>query len=516
MRKFLSVVCILLFSVVAMADQYTDMTTEVGPVAPQATDAIWDILLQFNAETGATNLVLGAAQAGGYFWTTGAGPSSAVTTDNKYYRKTLAGVPIDSFPQPANSGWGWRDLAYDGTYLYAGCEAAQILAFNPTNGALVPTMNINKPTGAAIVRALGYDSDNDRFWTGNFSSAIICFDRSGAVIWTGSLGLTGVYGMAYDNLSPGGPFLWVYDQSGSPATTMKKVGGIGSTPPVPAVVGTFQLPNPPGLTGSTAGGCEGTTAWGTYPFSMVCLDQGTPNDQVLVYEILGGAPPDLQVTLTPINPPIVVPAGGGSFSFNAAVVNNGPSQTNFTVWARIKYPDGTYTGPTLGPVAINPPVGTTVQRLRNQNIPSTYPPGAYTYLGYANLSFAYPAIDSSSFPFTKSAVAGNGPMVWDATCSGEAFPGEVVATPSTHSVLNNYPNPFNPSTSIRFTLGTSGDVQLAVYDVNGRQVANLVNGYRAAGSHEVSFDGSNLASGVYVYTLSANGLTSTAKMVLMK
>jgi hypothetical protein len=104
----------------------------------------------------------------------------------------------------------------------------------------------------------------------------------------------------------------------------------------------------------------------------------------------------------------------------------------------------------------------------------------------------------------------------DATCSGELFPGEVVATPTTSAIMSNYPNPFNPSTTIRFTLGDAANVNLTVYDVNGSQVANLVNGYRQAGAHSVTFDGSNLASGVYMYKLTANGQTSIAKMVLMK
>jgi len=80
----------------------------------------------------------------------------------------------------------------------------------------------------------------------------------------------------------------------------------------------------------------------------------------------------------------------------------------------------------------------------------------------------------------------------------------------------NYPNPFNPSTQIRFALRASGLARLTVYDVLGREVAVLVNGTLAAGAHSVTFDASNLTSGVYMYKLEAGGMTQTKRMTLVK
>lgn len=80
----------------------------------------------------------------------------------------------------------------------------------------------------------------------------------------------------------------------------------------------------------------------------------------------------------------------------------------------------------------------------------------------------------------------------------------------------NYPNPFNPSTQIRFTLQSSDVTRLTVYDVVGREVAVLVNGVMSAGSHSVTFDASNLSSGVYVYKLEAGGHVMTKRMTLVK
>ncbi|MCF7797473.1 MAG: T9SS type A sorting domain-containing protein [Lentisphaeria bacterium] len=80
----------------------------------------------------------------------------------------------------------------------------------------------------------------------------------------------------------------------------------------------------------------------------------------------------------------------------------------------------------------------------------------------------------------------------------------------------NYPNPFNPTTTLAFDLPVNGQVQLAVYDLMGREVANLVNGYMTAGHHEVRFDASNLASGMYFYKMNAGSYSAVRKMMLMK
>ncbi len=86
-------------------------------------------------------------------------------------------------------------------------------------------------------------------------------------------------------------------------------------------------------------------------------------------------------------------------------------------------------------------------------------------------------------------------------------------------VLNqNYPNPFNPSTVIRYRVGTQdfASVRLAVYDLLGREIVVLVNGPKAAGTHSVEFDASELSSGVYMYELVADGTRITRLMTLVK
>lgn len=89
--------------------------------------------------------------------------------------------------------------------------------------------------------------------------------------------------------------------------------------------------------------------------------------------------------------------------------------------------------------------------------------------------------------------------------------------PDRFTLHQNYPNPFNPSTSIRFALPSKANVTLKIYDITGKVVATLINNeVVTAGLNEVNFDASNLASGLYFYSLQAGDFRETKKMVLMK
>ena len=89
-------------------------------------------------------------------------------------------------------------------------------------------------------------------------------------------------------------------------------------------------------------------------------------------------------------------------------------------------------------------------------------------------------------------------------------------TPMEIKLEQIYPNPFNPTTTINFSIVNSGNVNLNVYNFSGQLVNSLVSGQMSAGSHTVNFDASNLSAGVYYYTLEANSMTMTNKMVLVK
>ena len=88
--------------------------------------------------------------------------------------------------------------------------------------------------------------------------------------------------------------------------------------------------------------------------------------------------------------------------------------------------------------------------------------------------------------------------------------------PNKFELSQNYPNPFNPSTIIKYGIPKSTLVKLTIYDETGREVVLLVNEVKQAGNYEISFDGGNFSSGLYLYTLETNDFRQTRKMILMK
>jgi len=233
---------------------------------------------------------------------------------------------------------------------------------------------------------------------------------------------------------------------------------------------------------------------------------------------------NLDITLTPVNPPIQIPSGGGSFNYNITLHNNGTSPATFDVWIMQRLPDGTWQGPMLGPVNILLSAGGTINRTRTQNVPARAQAGIYNYVGYVGV-YSNVKLDSSYFTYTKLAGSDGGPLVnnwenwgqsFDPWLSGVSGQTGVSELPDAYALHPAYPNPFNPTVTLAYDLPQAGHVRLAVYDVQGRLVASLVDGMREAGRHEAVFDGSGFASGIYVYRLTAGDYVSTGKMVLMK
>jgi hypothetical protein len=88
--------------------------------------------------------------------------------------------------------------------------------------------------------------------------------------------------------------------------------------------------------------------------------------------------------------------------------------------------------------------------------------------------------------------------------------------PTEFSLAQNYPNPFNPSTTITFSIPNEQLVSLKVFNSLGEEVANLVNENKPIGNYSVSFDASELPSGVYFYKISAGNFVETKKMILLR
>ncbi|MEJ2196145.1 MAG: S8 family serine peptidase, partial [Ignavibacteriaceae bacterium] len=88
--------------------------------------------------------------------------------------------------------------------------------------------------------------------------------------------------------------------------------------------------------------------------------------------------------------------------------------------------------------------------------------------------------------------------------------------PKEYSLSNNYPNPFNPTTIIEYSIKQDGLVSLKVYDVLGNEIVSLVNKNQVAGNYSIQFDASNLPSGIYIYRLTSGSFTSSKKLILLK
>jgi hypothetical protein len=146
----------------------------------------------------------GAEFDGTYFYSTR-------WASNLLHQYDLSGNLVQEFSIPGVSGL--RDLAYDGTYFYGGAAANTIYIMDFVSQTLIGT--IASPEG---VRSIAYNEDLDAFYVANWTTDIFLVDRNGNTLSTipaATHGLTSMYGTAYDNLSDGGPYLWVFHQGAS-------------------------------------------------------------------------------------------------------------------------------------------------------------------------------------------------------------------------------------------------------------------------------------------------------------
>jgi hypothetical protein len=216
----------------------------------------------------------------------------------------------------------------------------------------------------------------------------------------------------------------------------------------------------------------------------------------------------LTVSLTPHNPPIQIPATGGSFTTDVNLNNGTTAPATIDAWIYARMPNGV-PYPILVRHNVTLPAGASVNRVLTQNVPGAAPPGTYYYVGNAGTYPSTPAA-ADSFPFTKlSTDQGAGVFDW------QTWGWEEAAMPQDLS-LRAHPNPFNPSTAIRYQLAANSHVTLRVYDTAGREVRTLVEGWRAAGTHEATFEAGDLASGLYLVRLEAGAEISTGKLMFVK
>lgn len=226
--------------------------------------------------------------------------------------------------------------------------------------------------------------------------------------------------------------------------------------------------------------------------------------------------PSLSVTLTPTVTPIVIPPGGGTFNFDLDITNSGGSVANFDAWIEADLPGGSTYGPILLRPGINLPPGITLSRNMNQSVPGSAPAGDYTYrLNAGEYPSSVYAFDE--FPFSKTGSDQNGSIEgWTITGWDETSETTVSLIPDRYYLAQNSPNPFNPLTSISFGLPNAAEVELRVFNLLGREVAELQAGFMQAGHHKITFDAGGLSSGIYFYMIKTPDFSQVKKMLLVK
>ena len=223
-------------------------------------------------------------------------------------------------------------------------------------------------------------------------------------------------------------------------------------------------------------------------------------------------PMNVTITLSPDSLPIVIPPGGGSFSFGIEIVNNETAPVTFRAWTDVRLPSGVVSDPiidrniTLGS-------GVSIIRALSQSVPPRAPAGNYQYNGCVG-SVSGSFWNSSSFPFSKSGDGVSGSGGW--TISGWGSEAAWEGLPIEFSLKQNYPNPFNPTTTIDFYLPESDNVSLKVFNVLGKEIQQVASGRLSAGYHSVEFNAESLPSGVYFYQLESGKYSEMKKMVLLK
>jgi hypothetical protein len=229
---------------------------------------------------------------------------------------------------------------------------------------------------------------------------------------------------------------------------------------------------------------------------------------------------DVDFTFNPVNPPIVIPAGGGNFQVEVGIENLQADTIMFDFWVDVTLPNGNNFGPLLQRTRINLPGLMTVGRQLTQVIPANAPAGNYTYRGFVGSYLPLVVSAQDSFYFTKLGafdgtyassdweVAG-----WEVESAASAISASL---PVNFKLRQNFPNPFNNQTNIPFSLRNPAEIELAIYDVEGRLVEILAEGVWNAGMHNVAWNATNLASGVYFYSLKVGDRVQVKKCMLIK
>ena len=264
--------------------------------------------------------------------------------------------------------------------------------------------------------------------------------------------------------------------------------------------------------------------------NVTYVSVGTSRDNVIQFKVNGVTYTQRQSLLFPIGSTVSVQAvspyttggtryiylnwsDGGDTTHNITVAPNMYLTANYKVQFKVLVNSSygyTYGNNIFYDSSANAFFGVTARHI-------VYQGTDYYYHGFTGTGqYSYTSLDSNG---NDSAVVYpvNGIMVenarWSTTVGINKIGSEI---PTVYQLFNNYPNPFNPATKIKFDIPENTFVNLSIFDILGREVTNLVNKKLNAGSYESVWDASSLNSGIYFYRLKTESYTSTKRMVLLK
>jgi len=251
----------------AIANTYDDVTPYPPASSTLGSKSQGDSIFGFSCG-GQSIYCIGVEFAGNYFYV------SAGQSELKVFEYDHSGRYTGfSFDQFRTSGWGWRDLAWDGLHLYGGDDDGNVTEFG-TDGT--DYGDFAGPPPLACIRALAYDPVEDVFYTANWGSDIYKFSKTDPNIasYPQSPDTFSIYGMAYDGESPGGPCLWISEQTTNSVrqwslTTHSYTGVAFSASGI-------------------AGGCAYSKSW-SYPLGVLFYMAQTTPDHVIGYQITESA-----------------------------------------------------------------------------------------------------------------------------------------------------------------------------------------------------------------------------------
>ena len=503
---------------VCFAAGETDMfRTTTGPGGggsqPQACD-FGDSLFGFDCQTPADdNQCLGVEFVGDYFYVTGGGGTSN-PDPNKIHFFDRDGDYLTSVDQPTTSHWGWRDMAFDGSHVYSS-DSDSVVEWFVTGLPDSPVLNIVGSFSGPIDpnRAMAYNPSSDHFYTASWASDIYEFDRTGTTIGNWSNAYS-IYGMAWDDASPDGPWLWVFTQE-APGAIVYQWDPINHVYTGLALELTYVS--------GIAGGVTFTADWDPSVGVLFCLHQTTP-DVVVGYEI---AP-----LCDPVEPPLVRSQGYWRRQCKDEA-HEGICAYMDSVHVLANLFDDFDCGAACDLMRVDPPERDMCRKAKRQFL-ALLLNVASGKLAVCNcledgrvvgdvitevdsLLQGSPDRDECEYAKTLSDDINTGESV--VPCSGSVPESPTGGVQVATSLVR--PRTSDGGIVLEYELSGPQRVRLDIYSSTGRLVRRLVDGQQGSGSYKIAWDGLNesgaaVPSGVCFVRLETGRTVRSAKLILLR